>query len=383
MKLKIAAVAALGASSLVGLGATPATGVAGSTAHHAVRRTSSVASSGCRRLQSTTPSVTGAGLAAVQFVSATTGWVVGDDRVLATTDGGGHWSRQRTVHGAGYSSVDAIDINHAWVVGRHQLIRTTNGGASWRRLPEPCPVISSVHFVSPSHGFAVAGGKLLATSDAGRRWHAMSAPARVQSVCFTSTQLGWLGAHGKIYRTVNGGAVWALAVAGVRGHGSHGGPTAEVECAGPDAGWAELIGPGVGMNQMAHIGYHLSDSGSQPIFAEQQFAHPGVTIHRESPGSQPAAFSAVDASTAVFIDFCPACGVGTSPLAIATSNGQTLDRVGRVRHLDEVYGASFASATDGWAVGGVDHFSPNGNRITWKIVHTTDGGRHWTTQYVA
>jgi Photosynthesis system II assembly factor YCF48 len=378
MKLKIAAVAALSAGSLVGIGVAPATG----SATHAVAKTSAP-SLGCSS-QPRPPGVAEVPgeLAAVQFVSATTGWVAGADRVLATTNAGATWSVQRVARGAHYSEVDAIDSRHAWVVGRDQVIATTNGGATWRRLPEPCAAITSVHFVSPSHGFAVAGGKLLRTSDAGKKWHSVHTPAGVQSVCFTSTQLGWLGANGKIYRTVNGGRVWGKAVAGEKVHGRSNEPIAEVECAGADAGWAELIGPGAAMNQQPHIGYYLNDAGSRPIFAEQYFPHPGIKIHRESPGSEPAAFSAVDASNAVFVDWCPACGAGTAPMAIATGSGQTLDRVGRVRNINQAYGVSFASTTNGWAVGGLNHFTPHGNRVTWKIEHTTDGGKHWTTQYV-
>jgi hypothetical protein len=383
MVTKLAALAALGIGSVlgVGVGVAPASGGT-APASHDVRPPTAAASPGCRRAQSPTPSDEGAGLAAVQFVSTTTGWVVGADRVLATTDGGAVWVRQRASRGADYSAIDAIDAQHAWVVGRHQLIRTTDGGASWQRLPEPCPAVSSVHFISASRGFAVSGERLLTTTDGGARWRRMPAPARVQSVCFTSAGRGWLGAGGRIYRTVTGGASWSLAVRGSTARGVRGEALAEVECAGPDAGWAEVDGPGVAMSQVAHIGYHLSGSGSRAIFAEQQFRHPGVRVRRGSPGSQPAAFSAVDASDAVYVDYCSACGVGAAPLAIATDDGRALDRVGRVRHLSEVYGAAFTSVVDGWAVGGVAHPRRQGDPVTWRIVRTADGGRQWTTQYV-
>jgi hypothetical protein len=375
MKLKIAAVAALGAGSLVAGGLAPA---AGNVTHPTFR---SAASAGCHTAPSPQPVTEVPGeLAAVQFVSATTGWVAGASRVLGTTDGGAKWTLQRSSKGAHYSEVDAIDAHHAWVVGRDQIIATNNGGATWRRLREPCAFVSSVHFVSPTSGFAVAGGKLLKTRNGGRTWHSIHAPARVQSVCFTDNQLGWLGAHGKIYRTVTGGRVWQLAVAGLRTHRVRDEPFASVECAGSDAGWAELIGPGVGMNQQEHIGYHLSDSGSQPIFAEQYFSHPGVHVTANSPGAESAAFSAIDPADAVFIDWCAPCGRGTAPMAVATNDGQTLDRVGRVRNIYQAFGASFASLSDGWAVGALYHYAAH--RTTWKIEHTTDGGRHWTTQYV-
>jgi photosystem II stability/assembly factor-like uncharacterized protein len=383
MKLKLAAVAALGVGSLVGVGIAPATGSASPAAHLSATSHPSVTSSTCHSKPSPAPVAQRRHqLAAVQFVSPTVGWVVGADRVVATTNGGTTWTRQRLVRGADYSEVDAIDADHAWVVGRHQLIGTTNGGASWHKLAEPCPLISSVHFISPSDGYAVAGGKLLRTTNDGATWTAMHAPTHVQSMCFTSTQLGWLGAHGRIYRTSDAGQVWADVAPGPHGHGVKNRPLAEVECAGSQGGWAELIGPGVGMNQQAHIGYYLNDNGSRPIFAEQMFSHPGVKVKANSPGSYSAAFSSIDGSDAVFVDWCPACGVGTAPMVIATDNGQTLDRVGNVHHISEPYGASFASTSEGWVVGGLYHFSSHGVHVTWKIERTTDGGKHWTTQYV-
>jgi Photosynthesis system II assembly factor YCF48 len=321
----------------------------------------------------------------VQFVSATTGWVVGANRVLATTDGGGHWSVQRRAPKADYSEVDAIDADDAWVVGSRSLIVTTDGGASWRSLPEPCPAVSSVHFVSSSNGFAVSGSRLLRTVNGGSTWRHVASPPRVLSVCFTDTQRGWLGAHGRIYRTLNGGRSWTLAVAGPRPNGPNDDTRVTVQCSGPDSGWAEMIPGGAGMNQQAHIGYYLSDSGSRPVFAEQQFRHPGVRVSRGSPGGQPATFSAIDQSDAVFVDACTPCGdFGLAPMGVVTRDGLAMRRAGYVPHVNDVIGASFVSTTDGWATGYVIGFPTHSKhqRLTPKIVHTTDGGRHWTTQYV-
>lgn len=353
--------------------ALPTAAAAGSTAAAARH----VVSSTCR--QSPRQYVAPHALDAVQFVSASTGWVAGADRVLATTDGGAHWHVQRQVAKADYSEVDAIDAHHAWVVGKTSVIHTTNGGRSWHRLAEPCRAISSLHFISARDGFAVAGGRLLGTSDAGRSWHALSAPRTVQSVCFTSAQDGWLGARGKVYRTVSGGATWTRTVATKQPKGVGGYPFAMVQCSGPDSGWAELIGPGVGMNQQEHIGYYLNDDGaSKAIFAEQYYAGPHPVTRRNSPGPYFAAMSSIDPADAAFVDTCAPCGRGTSPLVIATRDGNTLHRLGKVRHVNYVLGAAFASMTSGWAVGYVD----GSHADTWKIVHTSDGGHHWVTQYV-
>ena len=109
-------------------------------------------------------------LSAVQFVSASTGWVVGSDRILHTADGGRHWDIQyRTAPAAQLTAVDFTDASHGWVVGASTVLVTTDAGAHWRPLAEPCRVIRAVHFFSPADGFAVAGGSVSGPGGAARR----------------------------------------------------------------------------------------------------------------------------------------------------------------------------------------------------------------------
>jgi hypothetical protein len=137
------------------------------------------------------------------------------------------------------------------------------------------------------------------------------------------------------------------------------------------------------MSQQEHVGYYLNDDGaSRAVFAEQYYAGKHPASRHSSPGPYFAAFSSVDPSDAAFVDTCAPCGRGTSPLVIATRNGNTLDRVGKVRHLNYADGLAFASTTSGWAVGYVDRESHGHAVNTWKVVHTTDGGHRWATQYV-
>jgi len=172
-------------------------------------------------------------LNAVQFVSASNGWVIGSDRILHTADGGQHWTAElRTSPSARLGAVDFTDARHGWVVGAKELLTTTDGGTHWRSLPEPCPAVRTVHFVNSQDGFAVAsgamvnpaqppyvagppsGGVLLHTTDGGVHWQRLPAPANVQTVCFSDLGRGWLGAGGNIYGTANSGQRWTLAVRG-------------------------------------------------------------------------------------------------------------------------------------------------------------------------
>jgi photosystem II stability/assembly factor-like uncharacterized protein len=314
----------------------------------------------------------------VQFSSPTTGWLVGTSRVERTTDGGAHWANVEEAVGADFGQVDAYDNLHAWVVGRDLVVQTADGGKSWHALPNLCPAISSVDFFSPTGGIALAGNQVLVTHDGGRRWSLLTTPGEPQSVCFADRRDGWLGAHGRIYRTTDAGKQWRLAAAGPHfGKAERGASDAEVQCAGPDAGWAELLVRDAAMNQSPHVGYHLSAARSRPIFSEGYFPYPGLPRLPSSPSSEYAAFSAISPNDAAFVDFCGACGSGRSYVAVVTG-GHRVGHHHRVRNIDGASAAAFLSTRDGWVAGSTSVVSRNPG---WRLEHTTDGGRTWTTQF--
>ena len=347
-----------------------------------------------RGCPATTPLAYGSGyLSGIQFVSPEQGWVVGQHKILATSDGGEHW----TVQDSGsldLTSVDFISAAVGWAVGTRSLLATTDGGAHWTALADPC--LRSVHFVSLEDGFATAGGRgpfyfgagpaqgrleVLATTDGGRSWHALRVPAEPQTVCFDNAEQGWLGAAGRLYRSANGGRTWTLATAGVR---PREGGTAwmTVQCAGDGAAWALDIGPGAASNQEPHVGYFASPEGVAPVFAEQYFPHPGVSVTADSPGSYPGPMSAVSPTSAAFIDFCPACEPGASvPWDLVT--GTTVIREGNVGGLTQPESASFLSAQLGWVTGIVVRYHGTTSRWYQRIVTTSDGGRSWRVLYTS
>jgi photosystem II stability/assembly factor-like uncharacterized protein len=149
-------------------------------------------------------------LTGIEFVSPSQGWAVGQGAILATTDGGAHWTPQLTGR-HNLTEVDFVNAADGWAVGTDSLLATTDGGAHWAPLPEPCPLIRAVHFSSPGDGYAVAGGQVpgegvtgswtpwaggvvLVTHDGGRTWVTVRTPANAQTVCFGSARDGWLGA---------------------------------------------------------------------------------------------------------------------------------------------------------------------------------------------
>jgi hypothetical protein len=322
-------------------------------------------------------------LGAVQFVGTSAGWLVGGDGVLATADGGEHWTRQAAARlDAADASLDMLDAHHGWVSDGHTMLRTVDG-SHWSPLPQRCPGIVDLHFVDARHGFGVTGGgahdahRVVTTSDGGDTWRVAQAPGPASSICLTGSN-GYLGARGNIYRTVDRGLHWALIVRAPRHWGEF--AVASVECAGPDAGWAVVTG-GAGMSQQAHLGYHLAGSTGTPLYAEQFYPHPGVQVTRESPGSYAGAFSAIDAGSAVFVDWCPACGIGTAPWALADDGGRRLQRHRTVTPVTRPSGAAFVRVAEGWVTGEQQRWRhQHALRTLYRVMHTTDGGRHWQTQ---
>ena len=107
------------------------------------------------------------------------------------------------------------------------------------------------------------GGVVLTTSDAGRTWHPLAAPADAQSVCFSDQAHGWLGADGRLYRTVDGGRRWSGPLTPSSGDTGAGYTAATaVQCASDGSAWALSIGPGAAMSQAPHIGYHADAAGA-------------------------------------------------------------------------------------------------------------------------
>jgi photosystem II stability/assembly factor-like uncharacterized protein len=332
-------------------------------------------------------------LTGVQFISASQGWVIGRRVILATDDGGASWTVQRRGD-LNLASVDFISASTGWAVGLDSLLATADGGRTWTALPEPCGVIRSVHFVSPQVGYAIAGGvdpavahalvvpatggAVLSTTDGGESWQPMAAPADPQSVCFSDRENGWLGAHGKLYESADGGRSWRIRAAGDGEPATPG--IMIVQCAS-GAAWALDIGPGAASSQQPHIGFYApAGTAARPLFAELYFQPPGSPQLPESAGAYAGPMSVISTGAAAFIDTCAPCGrgFGTVPWLVATAHGG-LSRRGNVADINQPTAASFMTAALGWVVGA----QQTGSASRFRIVRTDDGGRTWQVQYPA
>jgi len=175
-------------------------------------------------------------LAAVDFVSPTTGWFAatfdsGRFAVMHTTDAGNRWTRQLAgdVGSAGVY-IKSFNSNQGVVavLGPQSVIyRTADGGRRWSAHPMLSGVryltsVSSVSFPDAIHGWLllstpdIAGGvELERTGDGGATWTNLGSPSVGNDVAygvhFADTHIGWLDSLSTrpyAYRTVDGGATW-------------------------------------------------------------------------------------------------------------------------------------------------------------------------------
>ena len=163
----------------------------------------------------------------VDFVDASTGWVVGEEaqflasfaRISKSEDGGLTWDLQLSLgDGSEFFGVTAFDDQTVMAYGRGLLatssfLRTTDGGQSW--VAGGPAVGSGFRDATVLPGTQTAwlvGSYIHKTTDAGVTWtqqYDNSAGAQFSAVSFSDAMNGWaVGFQGLIVRTTDGGATW-------------------------------------------------------------------------------------------------------------------------------------------------------------------------------
>nr|WP_199044055.1 YCF48-related protein [Dyella sp. ASV24] len=170
-------------------------------------------------------------LNAITFQDDKLGFAVGGaGQILRTRDGGEHWENfnrtfasykdpQRaalTFEGAAYAIAFA-DPAHGVVVGEKRILRSTDGGQTWDPVAQPLDGIAlqRVQFTDKQHGWAVgSSGTVLRTDDAGAHWTAVplgDSDVHLMGLSFSDTAHGCIGGGYKVWCTTDGGAHWAAA----------------------------------------------------------------------------------------------------------------------------------------------------------------------------
>ncbi|OLN28952.1 WD40/YVTN/BNR-like repeat-containing protein [Desulfosporosinus metallidurans] len=188
------------------------------------------------------------GLSSIRMVTETTGWALGNGRILRTIDGGNQWEDitppEKLANPRG-TTLAFLDANTVWVATSTEdgskgskiiVFRTNNGGQSWQsapvsvenngaeRFPRSLNFIDSERgwlMIEPDHGMNSSPGQLFATTDSGATWSKISITDGSQNalpfggtIRFRNSATGWVvGANtsttrNKLYMTRDGGLTW-------------------------------------------------------------------------------------------------------------------------------------------------------------------------------
>jgi photosystem II stability/assembly factor-like uncharacterized protein len=330
---------------------------------------------------------------AVDFVSPSEGWTAGTDStgqngmLLHTTDGGASWQSALSLPGAPLTNVDFSDPSSGWVIGGddYEMLGwlascTTDGGASWS-TPAALPLdpgsgidYSEFEAFAPTGpGSAVfmetddlTGGygddtTVWRTTDGGTSWTIAGKLADgVYSMAFSSASDGW-ASGGWLWRTTDGGTTW------------------EKVRPAPDTGQVVIAGSEiwvVGLNGSLHSSdggatwTSSTVSGNVAAFAdgaEGWVANGALYQHTTDGGATWTPLTSTAPPAIGSLSATPDGTVwGVSGRIVVSSDGGLLWRTTSRRSVNAV---SAISAQQAWAV------ADNG-----LIIHTSDGGHHWTVQ---
>ncbi len=345
----------------------------------------------------------------VVFPNPLQGWVGGADcapgQILdacsgiieATTNGGHTWA---VAYRASQPvlQLDMLDARYGFAItGRHgcsgipapcgqNLLATTDGGAHWSSIYQagPSASISDVHFSGPNTGWlalrecppadaiapSTCPGRVLATSDGGAHWTTALSTAGPVVALTSSGHTVWALAEGttrigslvpvKVLRADSTGTAWRVLANVPAGYTSDVGTVASIAFMNSSNGWLSLFqGTSCAMHGCEAAGlWHTTDGGHTWVSATPPLPGPcgseGISF-ASAPGG--AVYAAQRINTA-------ACTPPATTLSVLRPSGNWMPIHSWAN--SSVESMAWPSPSDGWAA--------LGNALE----HSTDGGVHWS-----
>lgn len=301
------------------------------------------------------------------LLALATAWLAVSLDVLADDAARAYPTTQRPL-----TACDFVSPTTGWVVGEYGVVlRTVNGGRLWHRQRSSAIRAQRLHdvdFVDRDVGWAVgSGGLVLATGDAGDSWLQRSPdrPVELRAVAATGRDTvvvaGWSGPAGapvgEILRSTDGGASWIGAGLwpGVRLH--------DVSFADRSHGWAVGSAPVPGLTAESAVVLATGDGGLTWSVA----AGPQDLGLDPAKASVLFAVEALDASRVWCAGRYGSVEAARGLLAGSLDGGHSWRAVlsGRFTSLR---GLAFGSRSRGWAIG---------RGAGAAVLSTRDGGLHW------
>lgn len=348
------------------------------------------------------PTVEGS-VRAMQPITASDGWVLNDEGLWFTTDGGRSWADvtpdgvgtalTRTGLPANYvSAVTFIDAERGWLSFRGQedamdgfdlmIDVTVDGGQSWRtvRIADASTnsglsPASHIHFLDPDHGWIVwiattssnfSGGVLYRTTDGGDTWEKLTIPLG-EPVSFANENDGFVvggAGGGNAFVTHDGGESWQPLDLPM---------PAEYETEFVTLSAPTFLADGRGVlpitfpGEPSAFGYFTTaDSGKTWEFARAI----GVTDITGVGVAEPA--DVVEPSTVILAEL-------SGNVLFTSKEGHEWSSVSSSRLPDHIYKIDFVDESNGWATvvsSGCRSFKSD-CWMTSQVFKTSDGGRTW------
>jgi len=230
-------------------------------------------------------------------------------------------------------------------------IRTTDG-VHWRSLG--VQHLMRLSFVDATHGFALERDDfVMRTTDGGATWTPIGGPSRLQSICFSTANTGWVARNGTIWTTHDAGTHWRRKLLLRAPDGNP--PLPELSCHGRDV-WA-MITTGAAAGSQAYAVYRSRNAGATWRAVYRQFLLNG--------GPRISAIAALGGGDTVLEGSCAACRGYPTVTIIHGAIRKTFSDVlpGPIAFEDPLHGLLALP-------------SPRtGLPSVWR---TVDGGRRWT-----
>lgn len=144
------------------------------------------------------------------------GWLIAENKILGTGDGGQSWELQYThPQGGTIWSLFPLDDQTVYAVGEYGLIAyTADGGATWNAQSSPSSnFLFGIYFSDAATGWICGDyGVVLKTTDGGSTWNAPTTPtsSRMYDIVFIDGLNGWaVGQNGTILHSGDGGETWS------------------------------------------------------------------------------------------------------------------------------------------------------------------------------
>lgn len=121
----------------------------------------------------------------VHFADENTGWVIEENHIYKTTDGGISWAKQDSIYGTFKGSAALAVLNSSTLLysdySYRGIRRTSDGGNTWHTADTSSLYYGDIKFINDNTGFSAGGysgvdsiGIIKRTTDSGETWETIA-----------------------------------------------------------------------------------------------------------------------------------------------------------------------------------------------------------------